>query len=408
MRTIRMNYRLICGGSVHCILTAHVRQAARLSPRDFKRPLDAPETDDCVLLIKRTLLLACGVLAFVLFAGCGQLQNRSSIIEPQDSETLHTEVERGPIRVTVDVSPKEPRLSDEPTLTLTITAADGVQVNAPPFGESLGEFVIRDFHEPVPKRSDGHRIVQQIYTLEPTRAGLVSVAPITIRFVDNRPDGDGREHTVETEALSLNVATIVPSEAPSLNDLRPPAPPVELDAAGVAPTWLWAVVGVITLLVAYTMVRRRRRGRQTAEPQVSPQELASRELRDLISRKLSETDVKAFFMELTGIVRRYIERSTGVHAPEQTTEEFLREVNTNSLFADEINARLGAFLESADLVKFAGYHPDQEGIKRSTHRAKQFIELKANTAVSPRDDGELHSADPDSPMTAVTSQETVS
>ena len=58
------------------------------------------------------------------------------------------------------------------------------------------------------------------------------------------------------------------------------------------------------------------------------------------------------------IVRRYIERSTGVRAPEQTTEEFLREVNDNNLFPHETNARLGAFLESADLVKFAGYQPD--------------------------------------------------
>ena len=130
--------------------------------------------------------------------------------------------------MTVDVSPKEPRLSDEPKLTLTIIAADGVEVNAPPFGQSLGEFVIRDFHEPIPKRADGHRILQQIYTLEPTRAGPITVAPISVRFVDDRPDGDGREHTIETEALSLNIATIVPSEAPSLDDLRPPAPPEEL------------------------------------------------------------------------------------------------------------------------------------------------------------------------------------
>ena len=150
---------------------------------------------------------------------------------------------------------------------------------------------------------------------------------------------------------------------------------------------------------------RRRTASKTAEPQLSPQELANRELRALISQKLSESDVKAFFVELTSIVRRYIERSTGVRAPEQTTEEFLREVNANNLFPHETNTRLGAFLESADLVKFAGYQPDQEGIKQGTHRAKQFIELKANAeALDEPEDG--IDSDDGSSQKAVTLRET--
>ncbi len=395
-------YFLLAGrGNAEAVLATNVRHGAGVSQRDLKSELDVARTDDVAPLVKRLALMTCGVIAGVLFAGCGQSENGISSLDTSSAETLHTEVERGPVKVTVDVSPKEPRLSDEPILTLTITAADGVKVDAPPFGQSLGEFVIRDFHEPIPKRADGHRILQQIYTLEPTRAGLMTVAPVSIRFVDDRPDGDGREHTIETEALTLNIATIVPSEAPSLDDLRPPAPPVELPEGGMALAWLWIIGGIILLASGYLMIRRRRMLKQTAEPQLSPQELANRELRALISGKLSETDVKAFFVELTGIVRRYIERSTGVHAPEQTTEEFLREVNANNLFPHETNARLGSFLESADLVKFAGYQPDQDGIKQGTHRAKQFIELKAN-AEAPHDP---ESDDP-SPKKAGTLRET--
>ncbi|MCP4785928.1 MAG: hypothetical protein GY903_11435 [Fuerstiella sp.] len=362
-------------------------------------------TDEVVPLLKRLALMTCGVIVSALLIGCGESKNGISSIDIPSTETLHTEVERGPVKVAVDVSPKEPRLSDEPKLTLTITAADGVKVDAPPFGQSLGEFVIRDFHEPIPKRAEGHRILQQVYTLEPTRAGPISVAPISVRFVDNRPDGDGGEHTIETEALTLNIDTIVPSEAPSLNDLRPPAPPEELPRDGLAFAWLWIIGGIILLVGGYIILRRRRTAMRTAEPQLSPQELANRELRALISGRLSETDVKAFFVELTGIVRRYIERSTGVRAPEQTTEEFLREVNANDLFPHETNARLGAFLESADLVKFAGYQPDQEGIKQGTHRAKQFIELKAH-AVALHDHRDDPNSDDRSPEEAVALRET--
>jgi hypothetical protein len=379
---------------MYCSLTCHVsaeamvdRDAACVScllQRDAAGEFGVTRAIQTAPVFSRWVQVLCSVLVALLFIGCGTSTN-DSLTDVTKGEALHTEVERGPIRVTVDISPKEPRLSDEPQLTLTITAEDGVKVDVPPFGESLGEFVIRDFHEPIPKRSAGHRVLQQIYTLEPTRAGPISVAPVAVRFTDDRPNGDGKEHTVETEALTLNIATIIPAEAPSLNDLRPPAPPVELPEAGMSSAWLWTVCGIILLIVGCIMIRRRRRGRAIAEPQLSPQELANRELRELISRRLSETDVKAFFVELTGVVRRYIERSTGVHAPEQTTEEFLREVNANRRFPDDTNARLGAFLESADLVKFAGYQPDAEAIQQSTHRAKQFIELKANTETLPGD-----------------------
>ena len=73
-------------------------------------------------------------------------------------------------------------------------------------------------------------------------------------------------------------------------------------------------------------------------------------------------------------MRRYIERSTGVRAPEQTTEEFLREIVTNSAFTDEEQRRLQQFLESADLVKFAGHQPAQEDMDASIKGAREFTQ----------------------------------
>jgi hypothetical protein len=41
---------------------------------------------------------------------------------------------------------------------------------------------------------------------------------------------------------------------------------------------------------------------------------------------------KEFYLRLTGIVRQYIEGTTGIRAPEQTTEEFLRDVRSSNTF----------------------------------------------------------------------------
>ena len=169
---------------------------------------------------------------------------------------------------------------------------------------------------------------------------------------------------------------MIESEAPSLNDLRPVTAPVELPDTLSASTVALYIAGAVGFVAGIFLLWRLIRPKRKPEPQLTPQQLAWRELNDLLGSKLSERDVKEFFVQLTAVVRRYIERTTGIKAPEQTTEEFLREINQQRRFSDEENTRLEAFLESADLVKFAGYQPDPESIKESAHRAKQFIELK--------------------------------
>lgn len=329
------------------------------------------------------------LLLAMLFAGCTQPTSTTS---PQakaaETDALHTEIERGPVKVEIDIVPREPRLSDEPELTLTVTAEPEVDVQLPPFGQSMGEFVIRDFHEPVPKSVDGKQVLQQVYNLEPLIAGALFVSPLTIKFIDNRPDGEGKEYSIETEPIKLDIATMIGAEAPSLTELRPVAAPVDLPDPGMGYVgWLGVVAGVVAVIAGLFLFSRRHKG--PVEPQLTPQQLAWREFNDLLALKLDETDVKEFFVQLTAVVRRYIERTTGVNAPDQTTEEFLREVNSQRLFAEDDNLRLGAFLESADLVKFAGFQPDPDSIKQSIYKAKQFIELRTRNLQASADNASL-------------------
>jgi len=38
-----------------------------------------------------------------------------------------------------------------------------------------------------------------VYTLEPTQTGKLSIDPISITFIDLRPHGDEKTHTIQTE-----------------------------------------------------------------------------------------------------------------------------------------------------------------------------------------------------------------
>ena len=91
---------------------------------------------------------------------------------------------------------------------------------------------------------------------------------------------------------------------------------------------------------------------------------------------------------LTGLVRSYIERKTGIHAPEQTTEEFLRDPATGKFFVTERAARLGQFLEAADMVKYAAQQPGGRDIDESVERAREFIGMPTAFAPMPMPAGE--------------------
>ena len=195
-------------------------------------------------------------------------------------------------------------------------------------------------------------------------------------FVDSRPGGDGKEHRLETEGLTVEIESVLGTELPSLAELKPAVGPVELPPSGQARVW-WAAAAIAAVagLVFVWWLRKRRR-KKPAEEVLSPQELARRELQRLLDDRLAERDVKLFYVALTAVVRRYIERTTGIRAPEQTTEEFLREISLCDVFPLEESRRLRHFLEAADLVKFAAYQPRTEDLEQSVQRAKAFIGLE--------------------------------
>jgi hypothetical protein len=313
-------------------------------------------------------------LALLFLVGCGRGAARPAGEDgAKQAKAARSEVEHGPVRMTVAVDPPQARLSDEPTLTVTLNYEQGVTVRKPVFGESLGDFVIRDFRQPLPKVEGDREILQQIYKLEPTRAGEIPVQPISTTFIDNRPGGDGKEHSLESEPITVDIASVVDSEVVSLGQLHPVAGPVELPRGGGAAAWWLGVPLAMIAAGAIAWWRWRRRRKAIEAKTLSPQELAYLELDALLAKGLAESEVKAFYVELTAIVRRYIERTTGVRAPEQTTEEFLRAIGQQATFAADEGRRLKSFLESADLVKFAAHQPRKEDIEESFRRAKLFV-----------------------------------
>ncbi len=276
------------------------------------------------------------------------------------------------MRVKLSLAPRESNLSDKLWLTLRIEFPEGVSVGKPSLDAVLDEFAIRDVDQALPRWENGRRVLQQVYVLEPTHLGKRTLGPLRIAFRDSRRHDD-RDQFIETKPLEFEIGTDVDTNRLSLAELRPLVSGVESarkreSAAG----WLWGGMA-IAMGVAVLYWRRRVAAGRATDAVPTPQELAQHELSDIFREDLAEQDIDLFYVELTGVIRRYLERVLQVCVQEHTTEELLQLVAARGMLAPEQLHRLRIFFESADRVKFAAYRPSFEEIEESMKWARRFV-----------------------------------
>jgi hypothetical protein len=337
----------------------------------------------------------------IAIVGCDRLEQDKSKTESADSadQSILKSTEKGGVRLDVEVYPKEPRLSDLVDLTIKIVHPSAMKVEPPVFGQSVGDFAVRDFSERSsttasttinttanaesgkPTDSEGapsdEKTTQVIrYQLEPMFSGKHLIRSIPIVFTEKSAQGEETRDVVQSEPIEINVVSEFGDVSSDLSQVDPMTDPI-------APkqNWFWLVLGIVCLIGflsawVYWLIKRRSELPVVA-PMLSPEQIANMALAELVAEQLPTRGmVKEFYLRLTGIVRVFIESKTGLRAPEQTTEEFLRDMRASSQFDGPQAYRLQEFLTAADLVKYAGQTPDESSITQSLERAREFIAIR--------------------------------
>ena len=275
------------------------------------------------------------------------------------------------VTVQASVDRKEITIGDPIRYTVEVSAAADTEVLIPVLSGTLGAFTISDFGDVPPRREPGRVVVGRWYTLRTFETGDRLIPAPTVQY---RTPGEDLREAAGNEVL-VGVASVLgrtKTPAADIRDIKPPEQlPFDWRPYGIAA----AVAAGIGLLGTGLYLLLNRPKRQRVVPARPPHEVALGALNRLRSRGLVEQgQFEVYYVELSAIIRHYLEDRFHLRAPEMTTEEFLATVARDGRLIAAHRRLLGEFLSQADLVKFARHLPTLRDAETAYDAARRFVD----------------------------------
>jgi len=272
--------------------------------------------------------------------------------------TIKAEVDRNKIRV-----------GDQIKYTIEINKSPKTKVELPKLN-NLGNFEILNY-----KIKESSNKIRADYTITVFHTGVDTIPSLTIKYVDEK----GNQGEVQTEELLINIVSILDENASDIKDIKPPESMPRNFLA------LVLILGALCIAGAYLYLRLKRKRVVTTEEVVEMRpahEIAYDRLKALAAKDyLKLNKIKQYYIELSDIIRRYIEARYNILAPCETTYELTQNMKKKKIKFSHIQM-IGNFLNACDLVKFAKYVPATDEIRSNFEAAKNIIDQTKEEVVA--------------------------
>lgn len=259
------------------------------------------------------------------------------------------------IEMKTTVDKKEITVGDHIKYQIELRPKEEVRIELPKV-EKMGNFEVLDKQE-----QKGKNQTKFIYTITTFKTGEDTIPSIAIKYIS----GDTGE--VTTDPIVINVKSVLPPNIQDIKDIKSPV--------SIPRNLLPFIIGILFCIAAaigYWRFYKKRIRVHPAQPVPvkPPHELAYERLGLL---KLENGKIKEYYIELSDIIRRYIEGRYEIGAPTQTTFELYREMRRVKIRYGDIEM-IKEFLNACDMVKFAKHIPVPEAIERDTKTAKEIVD----------------------------------
>lgn len=263
---------------------------------------------------------------------------------------------------------------------VSVKAKDGDIISLPIFIDSLASKVeiVKQTEWDTITTGDWYALNKRI-TVTSWDSGFYPIPPIPAVI---------NADTFGTQPFLIAVADVQVDSTNAIADIKPVVTdPLTFedyfDAYGKYVLWMW--LGALVIAVIIILILRGRKTKEViveAKPVIPAHVIALGRLKHLESEQLWQNNqVKKYHVELSEIVREYIENRFQIAALEQTTEEILHQLRLSELNENQ-KQDLRKLLMLTDLVKFAKETPlasENEDLMRSAYRLVEETQLVAIT-----------------------------
>lgn len=265
------------------------------------------------------------------------------------------------------------KLGAQTSLHISVVTDAGDKVDMPVFTDTIQSklLVVKSGIDTVYSKNDiKSKTVTRHVILTSFDPGTYTIPAYTINTSTGK---------ITTQQLTLQVQGVQVDTTKAFYDIKQPIEVKYTVWDWIRDNWYWILIALLlisAIVWGIRVLKNRKKPNAVVAPlrPVIPEDiLAINKLAELDNRNLWQSgEVKLYYVEISDIVREYLEKRYNIQAMEQTTDETLTSLRMVDLAKDE-KARLRALLQLADLVKFARTQALPEENVQSMEHARTFI-----------------------------------
>jgi hypothetical protein len=198
--------------------------------------------------------------------------------------------------------------------------------------------------------------ITQSYTITSFDTGTYTIPALPFLYTIDK----GKTYdTVYSSPFDITVNTVNVDTTLAIKDIKAPLDaPFSLDE--LMPYFISVLAVIILVFLSIYLYRKylkaKKENTSMFKPKIPPHVKALEALENLRQKKLWQQDkTKAYYSELSDILRTYFEEEMNFNAMEMTSEEIIEIVSKKTHY--DIISKLKQILTTSDLVKFAKHRP---------------------------------------------------
>ncbi len=284
---------------------------------------------------------------------------------------LLSSIALGLVSIESSVDKSQVYIGDRINYKVTMRYPKGYTVLKPPIGHNLGQFEIKDFQIGKPISKGNEELVIFNFVISTYDTGKFEIPPTGFAYKDSA----GKEGVIITQPITINVLSLLKGERSSwqLRDIKKPlAYPFPWKRVLYFAIPLAAVLAGV--LIFFMVKRKKLKGLFEIKAQMRPpHEIALERLANLkVPPESDPKGIKTYYIELTEILRQYIEDALNIPALELVSSEIIDALASNGIKETPI-ITLTEILRTADYVKFAKFIPETSTSEKLLDDAKTFV-----------------------------------